>query len=225
MKHLKHPATIVATLALFVALAGGAYASGLINGSQIKNHSIAAKKLTSSAITTIRGQQAPTEAIYTYDTPPTASPAWKPLGIALNEGLSGLCSISSGTVTAEIGVQTIDGSMTADISNVGYNFATAATFVYVNSFSLPAGTLSATEPIAETSASSGVNENRIDFTQLKPSSGEMAWHLTVTAGATPACHISIAYTPEKITNITGAAVKPATHVTATSDLTRLTGSR
>lgn len=50
MKQLKHPATIVAMLAMFVALSGGALASGLISGSQIKNHSIAEKKLTKNAI-------------------------------------------------------------------------------------------------------------------------------------------------------------------------------
>ena len=63
MKHLvprlRHPATAIAALALFVALGGGAaaYASGLISGSQIKNHSIAEKKLTKSAITALRGQR------------------------------------------------------------------------------------------------------------------------------------------------------------------------
>lgn len=59
MKHLKHPATIIAAVALFVAFGGGAaaYASGLINGSQIKNHSIAAKKLTKSAIKSLHGQR------------------------------------------------------------------------------------------------------------------------------------------------------------------------
>ena len=62
MKFLKHPATIIATVALFVAFGGGAaaYASGLINGSQIKNHSIAAKKLTKSAIKSLHGQRGPT---------------------------------------------------------------------------------------------------------------------------------------------------------------------
>src|SRR5262249_5181389 len=61
MKRLKHPAMIVAVVALFVAAGGGtaAYASGLINGSQIKNHSIAATKLTKSAIKSLRGQRGP----------------------------------------------------------------------------------------------------------------------------------------------------------------------
>lgn len=60
MKGLKHPATVVAALALFVALGGGAaWASGLISGSQIKNHSIAEKKLTKSAIRSLRGRRGP----------------------------------------------------------------------------------------------------------------------------------------------------------------------
>ena len=50
MKSLKHPATVIAALALFVALGSGAWASGLISGSHIKNHSIAAKKLTQGAV-------------------------------------------------------------------------------------------------------------------------------------------------------------------------------
>jgi hypothetical protein len=62
-KHLRHPATVIAALALFVALGGGtAWAGGLILGSQIKNHSIATKKLTKKAITKLRGQRGPTGA-------------------------------------------------------------------------------------------------------------------------------------------------------------------
>jgi hypothetical protein len=60
MKGLKHPATIIAVVALFVALGGGAaLASGLVSGSQIENHSIAAKKLTKSAIRSLRGRRGP----------------------------------------------------------------------------------------------------------------------------------------------------------------------
>jgi len=61
MKFLKHPATIIAAVALFVALGGSAaaYTSGLISGSQIKNHSIAEKKLTKKAIKALRGKRGP----------------------------------------------------------------------------------------------------------------------------------------------------------------------
>src|SRR5215831_4036822 len=62
MKSLKHPATIIALFAVFVGLGGGgvaAYASGLISGSQIKNHTIGEKKLTEKAISALRGQRGP----------------------------------------------------------------------------------------------------------------------------------------------------------------------
>jgi len=60
MHALKHPATIIATVALLVGLGGGtALASGLISGSQITNHSIAEKKLMNSAIAALRGQRGP----------------------------------------------------------------------------------------------------------------------------------------------------------------------
>jgi len=57
MKYLKHPATVIAALALFVALGGGATAGVLMSGAQIKNHTIAAKKLTRHAIKALRGQR------------------------------------------------------------------------------------------------------------------------------------------------------------------------
>jgi hypothetical protein len=56
VKLLKHPATIVATIALFVALSGaaGAAVTGLISGSQIKNGSIPVNKLSASAVSALR---------------------------------------------------------------------------------------------------------------------------------------------------------------------------
>jgi hypothetical protein len=54
------PAFVVAVVALFVGLGGGAaFASGLISGKQIANHSIPAKKLTASAVKALQGQQGP----------------------------------------------------------------------------------------------------------------------------------------------------------------------
>jgi hypothetical protein len=52
VKQLKHPATIIAAVALFAALSGGAGAAmtTLISGSQIVNGSIPEKKLAPSAI-------------------------------------------------------------------------------------------------------------------------------------------------------------------------------
>jgi len=59
MKHFKHPATLIATLALFVALSGvaGAAIKGMISGSQIKNGSINKSKLSSSAVKSLSALQ------------------------------------------------------------------------------------------------------------------------------------------------------------------------
>lgn len=58
MKAFRHPATIIASLALFVSLgSGAALASGLISGRQIKNHTVAENKLTKSAVQALRGHR------------------------------------------------------------------------------------------------------------------------------------------------------------------------
>jgi hypothetical protein len=63
VKRLTHPATLIAALALFVALGGtAAWASGLIPGSRIKNHSIAESKLSKKAIKALQGQRGPSGA-------------------------------------------------------------------------------------------------------------------------------------------------------------------
>jgi hypothetical protein len=52
---LKHPATILAALALFVALgSGAAMADGLISGRQLVNHSVPESKLTYRALTALQ---------------------------------------------------------------------------------------------------------------------------------------------------------------------------
>ena len=53
-------ALVVSLVALFVGLGGGAaWASGLISGKQIVDHSIAQKKLTAGAIKALHGQRGP----------------------------------------------------------------------------------------------------------------------------------------------------------------------
>lgn len=53
-----HPATVISLIALFVALSGTAVASsGLILGSQIKNGTISASKLTPNALRFLKGRQ------------------------------------------------------------------------------------------------------------------------------------------------------------------------
>jgi hypothetical protein len=61
MKSFRHPATIIALIALFVALGGGsAVAGSLISGARIVSHSIPEWKLTPRAISNLRGQRGAT---------------------------------------------------------------------------------------------------------------------------------------------------------------------
>lgn len=55
------PATAIACLALAIALGGTSFAAvgGLINGSQIKPHTIAKNRLTAAAISGLRGNRGP----------------------------------------------------------------------------------------------------------------------------------------------------------------------
>jgi hypothetical protein len=54
------PAFVISLIALFVALGGTtAYASGLISGRQIVNHSIPANKLTAAAVNALQGRRGP----------------------------------------------------------------------------------------------------------------------------------------------------------------------
>jgi hypothetical protein len=123
LRFLKHPATVIATVALVVAVGGGtaAYASGLINGSQIKNHSIAAKKLTKSAISSLHGQRGPAGAtgatgaqgpqgiqgaqgIQGVQGPPGPFPAALPAGktIVGTYGMGGVAAAANGETEADI---------------------------------------------------------------------------------------------------------------------------
>jgi hypothetical protein len=105
-RRLKAPsaALVISLIALFVALGGTAYASGLISGSQIKNHSIPAKKLTASAIKSLHRQRGPTG-------PPGPKGDSGPKGDTGAQG-PGAISFTKGDVPAD-GIQhevtTIDG--------------------------------------------------------------------------------------------------------------------
>jgi hypothetical protein len=123
VRFLKHPATVIATVALFVAVGGGtaAYASGLISGSQIKNNSIPAKKLTKAAIKSLRGQRGPrgatgatgaqgaqgiqgTQGIQGVQGPPGPFPAALPAGktIVGTYGMGGVAAAANGLTEADI---------------------------------------------------------------------------------------------------------------------------
>lgn len=132
-KHLRHPATVIAALALFVALGGGAaWAGGLINGSQIKNHSIASKKLTKQAIKSLRGQPGPSGP---QGTPGTPGGPPGPQGPAGPQGPPGP---SGGTLAYTQSGGTISGwhavNLTAKAAKTNINLTSPASFASATSY-------------------------------------------------------------------------------------------
>ncbi len=60
MRGLRHPATVIAAVALFVALGGSSLAAAsFINGRHIKPHSIPTNRLTKKAIKALHGARGP----------------------------------------------------------------------------------------------------------------------------------------------------------------------
>jgi len=236
VRFFKHPATVIATVALFVAVGGGtaAYASGLINGSQIKNHTIAAKKLTKSAIKALHGKrgpagpagpagptgaagpagpqgpvgpQGPGGKIVTFDATATSTtPTPTALGTILGDTLSADCaSDGAGGAALNILISPTDGSWDADYT--GINETTTGTS-FAGTVNVPAGTITSPVPVQLASAASGGNEEdqQYDFIQLGPAAGSMIWHgMATTNTASPTCHASIQYFPETTTALHGAA--------------------
>jgi len=212
VSRLRHPATIIAAVAMLVSLGGGAaaYASGLISGSQIENHSIAARKLTRSAIASLRGRRGPRGPagpggkIVTYDATAKASPTTTTLGTFLGDKIGASCTLRSGAVVVTVYLQTSDGSWNTDFTLLANNNGT----VMSNARKIvdKAGTLSTLTGIDSRTANPGGHESdgRLDFLQLGPSPGSMIWHETVsTKNSAQTCHLLVQSFPEKITAVAG----------------------
>lgn len=192
MKQLKHPATIIATLALFVGLAGGAYAGGLIDGSQIKNHTIAAKKLTKAAVTEFTAQQ-PAATMATWSATATSSPTPTPLGTFLGDKLEAACVLSNtNSVESVIYLQTSDGSW-----NVQYAYDEPGGTVHTNTLTYAAGTFTAPVPIDSVTANAGgtTKESQATFLQATPSAGQLTWHQRATTSSSSSCRATIQAVP------------------------------
>ena len=213
MKYPKHPATAVAAVVLFVALGSGAaaYASGLISGSQIKNHSIPAKKLTRSAINSLRGKRGmrgpagPGGKIVTYDATANASPTTTSLGKFLGDTIGASCKLIGGAVVLTVYLQTTNGSWKVDYTLVANNNGKVTS--NAREINDKAGTLSTLTGIDSRTANPGGHESdgRLDFLQLSPSPGSMIWHETVsTKNSAKTCHLLVESFPETITAVAGA---------------------
>jgi hypothetical protein len=231
LKHFKHPATVVAALALFVALGGGAWASALISGAKIKNHSIPAKKLTKSAIRSLHGMrgkrgpagavgpagpqgpqgakgpvgpQGPGGTIVTYNATASASPPIKTIGTFLGDTLGAQCKTSAGNAELDVAIKTSDGSWAADYSAVDTIGGSSDTQVFSESF--PKGHFTTFQDADTVIAGAGAQQadKQVNIVQLGPVAGSLLWHETAsTVGSSPTCHMSVETFPETITKVTG----------------------
>jgi hypothetical protein len=239
VKHFKHPATIIAALALFVALGGGAWAGALISGSKIKNHSIPARKLTKSAIRSLRGKrgpaglrgpkgdtgapgpkgdqgpvgpQGPGGKIVTWDATASATPPATEIGTFLGDTLAAQCQTTAGNAELEIAIKTTDGSWALDYGEV-YVIGGSSGGLETFSETFAKGHFTTFQQADDLIANSGGNQSdkQVDIVQLGPTAGSMVWHETAsTSGTNPTCHLSVQSFPETVTAL-GAAPHTTPH--------------
>jgi hypothetical protein len=223
----------IALLALFLALGGTSYAAAtLINGSQIKPHTIAKNRLTNKAIKQLKGNrgprgvqgtagaqgakgatgaqgaQGPGGAILTYDAAASANTTPTVLGTALGSTIGATCNSTGGDAELAVYIRTSDGSWNIDYSYVSYDAATATPNTYVNKIILPAGTLTSLLQVDSRTATAGTDQSdgQLDFDQLGPVAGHMIWHETaITTASAQTCHLSVMSFPTTISGVTGSA--------------------
>lgn len=151
MRHLRHPATVIAIVALFAALSGGAIAGTMISGSQIKNHSIPAKKLTPGAVRHLRGHRGPAGP----SGPTGAQGPAGPAGVSTITTVSNstpicafgnTCDVASVTATCPSGYYVVGGSAHVDVIETSIStFAGTVTYgAAANNSSSFSGTLTVT---------------------------------------------------------------------------------
>jgi hypothetical protein len=228
VRNLKHPATVIAAVALFIAFGGGAaaYASGLINGSKIKNHSIATKKLTKKAIKQLHGAkgatgpagpagapgatgpQGPGGTIVTWDATASASPTYKTIGTFLGDTFQAACATSSGDSELLIKFYTSDGSWNSEI-----DISDSAGGTEFFNLVAPAGTYTSSTPLAGSleSSASGGNTDAVHWANLKLGplpAGEEIWNATTSTVSGSTCHLSIETIPEALTKVTAPHAAP-----------------
>jgi hypothetical protein len=186
------PALVISVIALFVGLGGGAaaYASGLIPGSQIKNHSIPAKKLTKKAVRSLHGErgargpvgpsgpagptgpaghqgpvgptgpQGPGGRIVTYDATASASPTVTTLGTFLGVAVGASCSIPAAG-QAELNVYVKTSDGSWNIDFTELNNANGGTVSHVSKEEFPAGTFTTPTLVTQVEANAGGSESDV----------------------------------------------------------------
>jgi hypothetical protein len=222
---------------LFLALGGTSYAAAtLINGSQIKKHTIAKNRLTNKAIKQLKGNrgprglagaqgptgaagargatgpQGPGGAILSYDATASASTTPTVLGTVLGDTIGATCTTTSGNAQLIVYIKTSDGSWNIDYAYVTNNNGTVAS--NANKINVPAGTLTTLAGVDSRTANSGsASQGHLDFVQLAPMPGHMIWHEQAQAASGQTCHLSVETYPTTLSSVPGSAdAHPVRHL-------------
>jgi hypothetical protein len=212
------PAMVVALIALFVALGGGAYAAfklpkNSVGTKQLKKGAVTPPKLAKKTVKRLRGKPGPQglpgtpgepgtpgapgpgAKLLATDLPPTSGTDYLELGAAGPYTLLIRCLATSGTqVTADLAL--------AGPAGVVEETRKVSTSVDVFSESIPAFPASTPNPMASMTGNSTGNPIGIGWLSLRLSSGGQtvgveAWvrGSSPGGGRTPGCHYSASVTP------------------------------
>jgi hypothetical protein len=218
---------IIALLALFLALGGTSYAAAtLINGSQIKPHTIAKNRLTNKAIKQLKGNrgprglagaggptgakgatgpQGPGGSTLTYDANVSTNTTPTVLGTVLGDTIGATCTDpGAGGAQLTVYIKTSDGSWNIDYTYVTNNNGTVAS--NATKINLPAGSLNSLTPLdSRTANASSESDGHLEFVQISPPAGDMIWHETAQTFSGQTCHLSVVTFPTTISAVTGSA--------------------
>jgi hypothetical protein len=220
----------IALFALFLALGGTSYAAAtLINGSQIKKHTIAKNRLTNKAIKQLRGNrgprglqgaqgargptgaagargatgpQGPGGSILSYDATASSNTTPTELGTVLGDTIGATCTTTSGNAALTVYLKTSDGSWNIDYAYITNNNGTVTS--NANKINVPAGTLTTLAGVDARTANSGsASQGHLDFVQLAPMPGHMIWHEQAQAVSGQTCHLTVETYPTTLSSVPG----------------------
>jgi hypothetical protein len=209
---------IVALVALFVALGGGAYAAlklpkNSVGAAQLKKSAVTPTKLSRAAKTALSkpgpkgdtgargpegprgdtGAAGPGATILNWDEAASATPVRKTIGTVLGVTFSAECSIpAAGKAEASVYVLPSEGSLRWDVGTEATDNGTDDG--RSTSINLPAGTVLVPGLVAGATANAGgsQSDHNSQIVQLAPVHGYLNLHSTAsTQGSAQTCHVSV----------------------------------
>jgi hypothetical protein len=209
------PAMVVALIALFVAIGGGAYAAtqlpkNSVGPAQLKKGAVTPVKLSPSSKTALTGatgatgapgspgakgdagpkgdagQQGPGTTTLTYDAVASGSPSQVVVGTILGDTFYAECSIpAAGEARLSVYLSTSDGSLKWDYGTETLDNGTES--ARANSIDVPPGTITSPLVVAEVTAEGGgkKSDHNSEAVQLSPVRGYLNVHTAATTSTSP----------------------------------------